>query len=98
MVYRDQITIAPGKRRVVLGSSGLTMSSRFREIVSDPEILGGTPVLRGTRVPIRALFDYLEGNHPLAEFLEDFPSVSESQALAVLVHARELLTSSPSTD
>jgi uncharacterized protein (DUF433 family) len=41
----------------------------------DPEILGGTPVFRGTRVPIRSLFDYLEGGETLDEFLRQFPSV-----------------------
>lgn len=67
------------------------MSSRCLTISSDPEILGGTPVFRGTRVPIKALFDYLEGGHPLADFLEDFPSVTEAQALSVLEHVRALL-------
>ena len=43
-------------------------------IVKDPEILGGTPVFRGTRVPLRTLFDYLEGGDTLEEFLEGFPS------------------------
>ena len=58
---------------------------------SDPEILGGTPVFVGTRVPFRALVDYIEGGHPLAEFLEDFPSVSREQAIAALEQAKELL-------
>ena len=55
----------------------------------DPEILGGTPVFVGTRVPLRALVDYLEHGHSLDEFLEDFPSVSRDQAIAVLEEARE---------
>jgi uncharacterized protein (DUF433 family) len=55
-----------------------------KEVVTDPEILGGTPVFRGTRVPVKALFDYLRGNDTLAEFLDDFPTVSEEQAIAVL--------------
>jgi uncharacterized protein (DUF433 family) len=67
------------------------MSERCHEIIADPELLGGTPVFRGTRVPVKALLDYLEGGHPLAEFLEDFPGVTEAQAIAVLEHARELL-------
>ena len=67
------------------------MSERCREITSDPERLGGTPVFKGTRVPVKALMDYLEGGHPLADFLEDFPGVTEAQAIAVLEHARELL-------
>lgn len=56
----------------------------MKEVVTDPEILGGTPVFRGTRVPVKALFDYLRGNDTLAEFLDDYPTVSEEQALAVL--------------
>ena len=56
---------------------------------SDPEILGGTPVFVGTRVPFEALIDYLEGGHPLAEFLDDFPSVSRAQAVAALDLARD---------
>jgi uncharacterized protein (DUF433 family) len=60
-------------------------------IHSDPETLGGTPVFVGTRVPLQALIDYLEGGHPLAEFLDDFPSVSREQAIAALEQAKELL-------
>ena len=56
---------------------------------SDPEILGGTPVFRGTRVPFQALIDYLEGGHPLDEFLDDFPSVTREQAIAALDLARD---------
>ena len=58
---------------------------------SDPDILGGTPVFVGTRVPLRVLFDYLAGGHPLAEFLDDFPSVGREQALAVLRLAAQSL-------
>ena len=58
-------------------------------IHSDPEILGGTPVFVGTRVPFQALIDYLEGGHPLAEFLDDFPSVTRDQAVAALDLARD---------
>ena len=57
----------------------------------DPEILGGTPVFRGTRVPIRSLFDYLEGGDTLDEFLRQFPSVQREQAIALLDLARETL-------
>ncbi len=60
-------------------------------IHSDPEILGGTAVFVGTRVPLQALIDYLEGGHPLAEFLDDFPTVSREQAVAALEEAKELL-------
>ncbi|MGN6183212.1 MAG: DUF433 domain-containing protein, partial [Thermoanaerobaculia bacterium] len=48
-------------------------------IHSDPEILGGTPVFIGTRVPFQALLDYIEGGHPLTDFLDDFPSVTREQ-------------------
>ena len=57
----------------------------------DPEILGGTPVFRGTRVPIRSLFDYLEGGETLDEFLRQFPSVRREQAIALFELARENL-------
>ncbi|HYW07402.1 MAG TPA: DUF433 domain-containing protein [Longimicrobium sp.] len=60
-------------------------------IHSDPEIMGGTPVFRGTRVPLQNLVDYLEGGHPLGEFLDDFPSVTREQAIAVLEEAKEAL-------
>ena len=51
---------------------------------SDPEILSGEPVFVGTRVPFRALKDYLEGGHSLSEFLDDFPTVAREQAVAAL--------------
>ncbi len=55
---------------------------------SDPEILGGTPVFVGTRVPVQALIDYIEGGHSLEEFLEDFPTVSRELAVAALEQAK----------
>lgn len=58
---------------------------------SDPEILGGTPVFVGTRVPVRNLIDYLERNHSLDEFLDAFPTVSREQAVAALEAAHEVL-------
>lgn len=60
-------------------------------IVKDPGILGGTPVFRGTRVPIQTLFDYLEGGETLEDFLEGFPTVSREFALAALEQAKHLL-------
>src|SRR5437588_11139868 len=54
----------------------------------DPEIMSGTPVFMGTRVPIKNLWDYLERGHGLDDFLDGFPSVSRAQAVAVLVAAR----------
>jgi len=55
---------------------------------SDPEILGGTPVFVGTRFPIQALTDYIEGGHSLNEFLDDFPTVSRDVAIAALEQAK----------
>ena len=64
-----------------------------RDIVhSDPEIMGGTPVFVGTRVPVQSLFDYLEAGDSLEEFLEAFPTVSRDQAIAALEIAREAVT------
>lgn len=53
----------------------------------DPDILGGTPVFKGTRVPVKALWEYLENGKPLDVFLDHFPSVSKAQAIAVLKSA-----------
>jgi uncharacterized protein (DUF433 family) len=58
-----------------------------------PEILSGTPVFVGTRVPVRSLFDYLEGGDTLEEFLHQFPSVKREQTIAVLDAAYETVTS-----
>ena len=62
-------------------------------VVKDPEILGGTPVFRGTRVPVQALFDYIEGGETLEQFLIGFPTVSRELAIAALEEARQLLSS-----
>lgn len=59
----------------------------------DPEILSGTPVFKGTRVPIESLFDHLEKGISLDEFLEDFPTVTKEQAIQVLEIAENILTS-----
>lgn len=58
---------------------------------SDPDILGGTPVFVGTRVPVRTLLNYLEAGDSLNEFLEDFPSVTREQAVAALQLAKQML-------
>jgi uncharacterized protein (DUF433 family) len=55
---------------------------------SDPDIVGGTPVFVGTRVPVQALIDYFEGGHSLEELLDDFPSVSREIAVAALEQAK----------
>ena len=60
-------------------------------IHSDPQILGGAPVFVGTRVPVRALIDYLAGGDRLDEFLSDFPSVTREQAVAALEEAAAAL-------
>ncbi|MDP9310801.1 MAG: DUF433 domain-containing protein [Chloroflexota bacterium] len=60
-------------------------------ILSSPDILGGTPVFAGTRVPIKNLMDYLEAGDSLDEFLDDFPSVSREHAIQVLELAKEAL-------
>ena len=62
-------------------------------IVKDPEIMHGTPVFRGTRVPLQTLFDYLEGGETLEDFLEGFPTVSRALALEALEEAKQLLLS-----
>jgi len=58
----------------------------------DPEIMSGTPVFNGTRVPIYILFDYIEGGEPLSEFLKNYPSVSHEQAVSVLDLAEKYVT------
>ena len=55
---------------------------------SDPNILGGTPVFVGTRVPLQALIDYIEGGHSLNAFLDDFPTVTRDMAIAALEQAK----------
>ena len=62
-------------------------------ITIDPQILGGIPVFKGTRVPVRTLFEYLEDNYPLDEFLECFPSVTREMAQRVLERSESALFS-----
>jgi len=57
----------------------------------DPEIMGGTPVFMGTRVPIKTMFDHLEGGYSIDGFLEQFPTVKREQAIALLELFKELL-------
>ncbi len=61
-------------------------------ITTDPDILSGQPVFAGTRVPVETLFDHLEAGIPLDEFLDDFPTVTRVQAIALLDMAAKLLT------
>jgi uncharacterized protein (DUF433 family) len=55
----------------------------------DKQVLGGTPVFRGTRVPVQTLLDYLEGGQSIREFLEGFPSVTKEQVVAFLEEGKE---------
>ena len=63
-------------------------------ITVDSEVLGGTPVFKGTRVPVKTLFDYLEDNYSLDEFLECFPSVTRLMACAILERSESALLES----
>lgn len=63
------------------------MAEQLSTIHRDPAIQGGTPVFRGTRVPLRNLIDYLEAGDDLDAFLDDFPSVTREQAVAALEEA-----------
>ena len=62
-------------------------------VIKDQNILGGEPVFRGTRVPFKALTDYLEGGESLDQFLEQYPSVSRELAIAAIEEARSSLVS-----
>ena len=64
----------------------------YGQVSIDPEVMSGTPVFAGTRVPVQNLFDYIEGGEDLTEFLDDFPSVSRDAAVAVLKMAKLSLT------
>jgi uncharacterized protein (DUF433 family) len=63
--------------------------------VRDPDVLGGTPVFAGTRVPAQTLVDYLEGGHSLEDFLDDFPTVERSQAIGVLELLKQVVLAQP---
>jgi len=67
------------------------MGDNIPGVHSDSDILGGTPVFVGTRVPVRALLDYLEHGRPLAEFLDDFPTVEKALVIGVLEHMKQLV-------
>lgn len=69
-------------------------TQRITQLINqDSEIMSGTPVFMGTRVPVQTLFDYIEEGDPLDEFLDDFPTVNRAQAVAVLELVREMLMS-----
>jgi uncharacterized protein (DUF433 family) len=67
------------------------MASSKNVITRDPDLLGGTPVFCGTRVPFPARLDYLQGGQTLGEFLEDFPAVTREAAVHALEHAKALV-------
>ena len=70
------------------------MLAQEKEVITkDPDVLGGTPVFRGTRVPFQTLLDYLEGGQTLHELLDDFPTVSHEAAIHALEHAKSLVVS-----
>jgi uncharacterized protein (DUF433 family) len=80
--------------KLVLGATGPQahgLNPGDEVIVKDPDILGGTPVFRGTRVPFQALLDYLEGGQTLGEFIDDFPTVTQEAAISALELAKSLL-------
>ncbi len=58
-------------------------------IVSDPNVMGGTPVFRGTRVPMQTLIEYLEGGQSISDFLDGFPTVNREQVIAFLEETKE---------
>ena len=60
------------------------MSFTSPTVKSDPEILGGTPCFSGTRVPVRILFEYIDGGDSIETFLDQFPSVQREQAIQLL--------------
>jgi len=88
-------------RTFTLSASRLRLESETREridvmdkiIIKDPNIMGGEPVFRGTRVPFKILTDYLEGGDSLDDFLEQYPSVTRQDAIAAIEEARISLVS-----
>jgi uncharacterized protein (DUF433 family) len=73
----------PYRRRV-------TMNGMTPVVTSNPKVLGGTPCFAGTRVPVKSLFDHLEGGYNVEYFLTQFPSVKREQVMAVLESSREM--------
>ncbi len=94
---RQSNYVKVGIRKIAVpGSLKVERSSKKLEsvIMSDPEILGGTPCFRGTRVPVDSLIDYLEAGDSLGGFLDNFPSVSrEEAAIVALEEAKAVPTS-----
>jgi uncharacterized protein (DUF433 family) len=86
-VIQDQAS-----RGGILSALETTMDSTNSVVVKNPNILSGTPVFRGTRVPLQLLFDSLERGHTLEQFLEGYPTVSREMAIAALQEAQQLLS------
>lgn len=79
-------------RVVILPTVGIIVGMRKNAVVViDPEIMGGEPCFAGTRVPVRALLDYIEGGETLDQFLEQYPTVSRKQTVAFLEKASQRL-------
>ena len=97
-ITQDMREYAAQKGRVLRFTVGLdkeytTNMSSSDLITIDPDILGGAPVFKGTRVPVKTLFEYLERDYSLEEFLECFPSVTRELALQVLERSEQALLS-----
>ena len=76
---------------------GVTLYEMRKPIVTcSPDVLGGTPVFAGTRVPIQTLIDYLEGNETIDDFLEGFPTVTREQVVAFLEEAKDRVVAAAS--
>ena len=71
-----------------------THAERTLPITSSPDVMSGTPVFAGTRVPVQTLIDYLEGGESIDEFLEGFPTVTREQVIAFLEEAKERMVAS----
>jgi uncharacterized protein (DUF433 family) len=81
-----------GQRTQIFGRLAFMKTSDLSKILhSDPEILGGTPVFFGTRVPVKSLFDHLEAGESIDDFIEGFPSVRREQVIALLERSRQEL-------
>ncbi len=76
----------------------LATATISKTIHSNPEIMGGTPVFVGTRVPVQTMFDHLKAGDPLEEFLDDFPTVARDQAIATLEEAQAYLLTQAISD
>jgi uncharacterized protein (DUF433 family) len=82
----------PGAESPAGAASAVAVRERSQPVIhSDPEIMGGTPVFFGTRVPLGAMFDYLVAGESLNRFLRHFPTVQRQQAVEALELAREAL-------